>query len=350
MATTAKWITGYSTAYNFLKNFAREVTKTELGTEAWAIEFPKGADPTAQLAGVLTEKRVILKTTPTGRTKPVFVELKYPDTIPQTDTTTKKNYHYLQVRFGEGYDVTKDTWPEDSVSEWGDWVWFRRDTQATIKWWLPVSYYMTVTKDTLACVIMGDPNANFDDYLISFAFFGRVKSFENGDADVVGNFGVTVSSDKEPPYPKTYGDKTGNLVTDITMLKTRSGYPFQAHVMSMTTPDEFVDKHILGPSNWTHKYHMSPAYIYHGVDGYRGELENVIVTDRSSVVHQDELIVNKGSVDPLKPEEIYKYFAVNAPYSIFNNSANVLFGVAMLKPSTDASTVTPEPEPPVVQA
>jgi hypothetical protein len=218
-------------------------------------------------------------------------------------------------------------WGEDEVSEWADWSWFKRSTTTTIKSWLPITYWMRVTKEGMSCVLMGDPNADFEDYLISFGYFGAIKGFDGGDTDLSGNFGMTVSSDVVPNYATTYGDKTGTGCTDITMLKTRTGFPFQAHLLSLTTPDEFADRHILGPSSWTHKYHMSPAYLYHGVDGYRGELSDVIVSDRASIVHLDQLVINKG----LPEEKVYQYFAINAPYSMFNNSPNVLYGVAILK-------------------
>jgi hypothetical protein len=320
-----KWITGYTNAKDFLLAFATQVTDTAHTTDAWKIAYPVGSDLTTQLAAI--DGVVVLSTlTTSGLT--VYVEVTKPETV-----DTKENNYFVRCRFGSGYHADSNTWDPDTVSEYADWAWFRRSTTATIKNWLPVSYFIYLSKDTISAVIMGDPNANFDDYLISFGYFGIVKGFEGADVDSSGNFGMTVSSDKVPTYATTFGDKTGTGVTDVCMLKTRSGYPFQAHVLSITTPDEFVDKHIMGPSNWTHKYHMSPAYLFHGVDGYRGEMDGVIVTDRSSVVHQDELIINKGSVDPEKPEKIYKYFALNAPYSMFNNSSNVLYGVAILKPT-----------------
>jgi hypothetical protein len=222
-------------------------------------------------------------------------------------------------------------WSVYGVSEWAEWSWFKRDTDANIQNWLPVTYWLRVTSDNMSCVLMGDPNADFEKYLISFGYFGAVNSFENADDDVLGNFAMTMSSDGAPTYTQKYGDKTANGLTDINMLKTRSGFPFQSHVLSLTTADEFADRLILGPSNWTHKYHMSPAYVYHGVDGYRGELKDVILTARDSIVHLDQLVINKGSVDPANPERVYQYFAVNAPYSMFNNSPNVNFGLAIMR-------------------
>ena len=324
-----KWITGYTSAKDFLRSVLTTVTDVNHGDDAWEIAYPVGALPQDQI-DALTNKFVIKTTTSLGLT--VFVEFMKPDMV-TVDSVEIPNNYFVKTRFGHSYDPETDTWGEDAVSEYAEWAWFRRNSEATVKDWLPISFWMYLSSDTIATVIMGDPNANFDDYLISFGYFGTVKGFEGADPDTEGNFGMTVSSDIVPDYPRTYGDKTGNGVTDVCMLKTRSGYPFQAHVLSITTPDEFVDKHILGPSNWTHKYHMSPAYMWHGLDGYRGELDAVIVTDRSSVVHQDELIINKDSVDPEKPEKIYKYFALNAPYSMFNNSSNVQYGVAILKPS-----------------
>ena len=71
---------------------------------------------------------------------------------------------------------------------------------------------------------------------------------------------------------------------------------------------------------------MSP-YTYFGYDSYRGELDGVAVTDRSSIVHLDDMIVDKD----LPTEKVYKSFLVNAPYSIFNNASNSLYAIAILK-------------------
>ena len=236
----------------------------------------------------------------------------------------------------------ENAWPADAEgdkvndSEFARYSWFMSNTTSTIKSWLPVQYWVSVTEDSISMIVSGDASASFQDRLISFAYFGKIKPFTDPCSgtevagqlsDPTGNFGMCVSSDIAPTYSDRYSDKTGTGVVDIVMLKTASGFPMQAHNVAFTTPDEFVDKSLEGPSAWTRKYHMSPAYVFHGFDGYRGEIDTALVTDRSAIVHLDDMVVDKGKAT----QKIYKAFMVNAPYSIFNTSPNVLYAVAILK-------------------
>src|SRR5690606_18398827 len=152
---------------------------------------------------------------------------------------------------------------------------------------LPVSYWMNVDNNRAAIVLMGDPSATFTGYLSSFAYIGSVEPFSDSDTDVAGNWAVITSSATEPPTSTLYGDRTASGVTDIAMLATRTGFPWQAHYPAFSTPWQFLDKHFLGPSRWTHKYHMSPVWVVHGSDNYRGKLRDVLVCDRSGIVHLD---------------------------------------------------------------
>lgn len=127
--------------------------------------------------------------------------------------------------------------------------------------------------------------------------------------------------------PTSWGKDTATGVDDIAMYKTRSGVYFQRHQVSFITPDAFMKKDSFNPSRWTSKFHLSPLYIVHGYDGYRGWLKDVVVVDDSSIVHLDELIVNKGTAQ----EEIYKYFKLSAPFSMMQNSANSNYGIGIKK-------------------
>ena len=319
---------------------------------------------------------------------------------------TKDNYFSITCKMGTNYDPLTNKWATDSDSIPARYSWFMSDTRSNVKEWLPVQYWISITPKRVSTVLSGDPSASFDDRLISWAYFGEIKSFEGALPDSQGNLAMVVSSDESPfvylernpvsailsspasagtntievsdttnmyvgqnliiadesatreivtvdsisgtsvtltknlvydheisesvinePLIHKYGDKTGTGVVDITMLKTASGFPFQAHYPSFTTPDEFVDKALEGPSAYTKKYHMSPIYVFHGYDSYRGELDGVAVTDRSSIVHLDDMIVDKD----LPTEKVYKSFLVNAPYSIFNNASNSLYAIAILK-------------------
>lgn len=133
-------------------------------------------------------------------------------------------------------------------------------------------------------------------------------------------------------FPQTWGDTTtATAVNDVSMFKTRSGVYNQRHYASFITPEEYMRKDAFNPSRWTGKFHLSPTYIVHGYDGYRGWLKDTVIVDNTSIVHLDELIVNKDSKDKSKPQEIYKYFKLNAPFSFLNNSPNFNYGVGILK-------------------
>lgn len=133
----------------------------------------------------------------------------------------------------------------------------------------------------------------------------------------------------EVKFPSQWGVNTATGVTDVSMYKARSGDGtyFQRHQTSFITPEEFMQKDAFNPSRWTNKFHLSPLYIVHGYDGYRGWLDGVVAVDDSSIVHLDELIVNKGQAN----EEIYKYFKVTAPFSLMQNSANTNYGIGIKK-------------------
>lgn len=128
-------------------------------------------------------------------------------------------------------------------------------------------------------------------------------------------------------YPKVWGNNTATGINDIAMYKTRSGVYFQQHGPSFITPEPYMKKDAFNPSRYTKKFHLSPLYIVHGYDGYRGFLKDIVVVDNSSIVHLDELIVNKG----LPNEEVYKYFKLTAPFSIMKNSANAGYGIGIKK-------------------
>lgn len=126
-------------------------------------------------------------------------------------------------------------------------------------------------------------------------------------------------------YPTTYGTETGTGVTDIAMYRTRSGAYFQKHNVTLNTTDEFMTKIGYNPSRWTSKIHLTPVGVVHSFDGYRGTLDGIYAVDSTGLALGDELVVNKGKPD----EETYKYFPINAPYSVYTNSANSFIGLAV---------------------
>lgn len=130
-------------------------------------------------------------------------------------------------------------------------------------------------------------------------------------------------------FPDRWGTETATGVSDIAMFKTRSGLKFQKHVASFITTEEFIKKEKSGQSRWTGKFHLSPIYIEHSYDKQRGWLDGVMAVDDPGITHLDDLIINRDTPS----EEVYKFFRINAPYSLFNNSANYCYGVAIIKSS-----------------
>jgi Bacterial surface proteins containing Ig-like domains len=327
---SVRWIENYTSVANLLKILAKEITNGGLDTN-WTLVYP------ANLA--LVDRLFTIKTKiGLGVGEDIFIEFYRPAKV---GITTKDNNFYLEVRFGKNYTVpaednTPGTFELYSGSIPSRFSWFKTSTVSNIQAWLPVQYWLSVTDKNISMILAGDPSANFDDRLVSFGYVGQLKSFDNSVIDLNGNFGVTFSSDVAPydyltnDQLNTYSDMTGTGISDFCMLQTSTGFPFQSHFASFTTPDEFVNKKFEGPSNYTKKYHMSPVYIIHGYDGYRGELEGVVASDRSSIVEFDEM-VHKDFDNNLK--NTYKVFMVNAPYSIFNNSTNVLYAIALLEKS-----------------
>lgn len=337
--SSVRWDTGVAPTTDLLQGLAMSIT--DAGSDAvWKLKYP------ATIPAITDEMIIEKVSDPIG-----YIHFRKPDTITVTKrgetedmmspgapfvTGSRQNHYCLEVRILKDVDISGSTISvdEDMDSEWARFSWFMADTPSLVKKWLPVRYWVSVTPNALQIILSGDPNASAYDRLISWSYFGKVVPFKQASpgTDNDYNFGMTVSSDCDPKYSTRYSDKTGTGVTDFVMFGTSTGFPFQAHYLAQTTPYEFVDKALEGPSAYTDKYHMSPLYIFHGFDGYRGELEGVISCDRSSIVHLDDLIVNKDHLEsPGEPELIYKAFLINAPYSLMSNGANVMYAVAMLR-------------------
>jgi hypothetical protein len=130
---------------------------------------------------------------------------------------------------------------------------------------------------------------------------------------------------KSVSFTEKFGKNTATGVSDLAVYKSRNGLSFQKHQVAYISPEEFMPKKFFSPSRWTNKFHMSPVYVVHGVEGYRGMLKDVAVVDTTSAMHLDELIVDRD----LPSEASYKFFKVNSPYSILANSPNSLYGIAI---------------------
>jgi hypothetical protein len=162
-----------------------------------------------------------------------------------------------------------------------------------------------------------------DFYKNFVAAVGTARSFESVIRDKFTHEIIDVK------FSNKYGKDTATGVSDIMMFQTRSGLKYQRHQAAFITTEEFMRKEKSGQSRWTGKFHLSPIYIEHSYDKQRGWLDGVMAVDDSGIEHLDELIVDKDTPN----EEVYKFFRVNAPYSMFNNSPNYSYGIAIIKTS-----------------
>lgn len=208
-------------------------------------------------------------------------------------------------------------------------AWYR-NLQPEIKDFLPVQYWLNVTKDSINLVLRGDPSADvapYENYLTSYCYIGALKPVEDSAyTDDEYNFGITTSSDIEPNYSNPYGERTATGVTDVCMIANKIGMPYQPHYPAFYTTNPFMDKCNVEGSRWDHKKHQfSDITLVHPVDMERGKMINVLAGDSSSIYDGDKLVYMKDT----DSEENYKKFKVTAPFNFLNNSANINYCVAI---------------------
>ncbi|MBU3155190.1 hypothetical protein [Clostridium estertheticum] len=213
-------------------------------------------------------------------------------------------------------------------------AWYRK-VQSGIKDFLPVQYWLNVTKDSINLVLRGDPSADispYENYLTSYAYIGALKPVEDSaTTDDIYNFGITTSSDIEPRYASPYGERTATGITDFCMIANKIGMPYQPHYPGFYSTNPFMDKCNVEGSRWNHKKHQfSDITLVHPVDMERGKMINVLAGDASSIYDMDKLAYKKDTTD----EEYYKKFKITAPYNFLNNSANINYCIAIRCPKT----------------
>lgn len=218
---------------------------------------------------------------------------------------------------------------EESCSVPARFSWYKELTR-DIGDWLPVQYWINITKDAVNIVLRGDPSADnypYNNYLTSYAYIGALKPMEDSaSTDDVYNFGVTTSSDIQPFFTKKFGARTATGVTDVCMVANKIGMPMQPHYPGFYTTHSFMDKCNTEGSRWNHKKHQfSDITLVHPVDMERGKMVNVLVGDSSAIYDMDKLVYKKGTDE----EENYKKFKITAPYCFLNNSPNDLYCIAI---------------------
>lgn len=312
MAKEFNWVEGVTTVKDIVKTLAVELTTSTL--YAWTLKEPS-------TTGEITDSCILESENAAGNK--FYLKIRRPE----------GSLNHILLQIGNKFDGTTKDLEDGKHSAEAKFAWYRENEDLCIGDWLPVQYWLSFSAEYANIVLQGDPSpdqAPYNNYLISYAYVGALKGYENADEDTVYNFALTCGSDTfctDEEYPKEFGNRTGTGVSDIVMVGTRTGTPYQAHYPAFHTTNPFMDKNFISASAWTHKYHFSEVVVNHAYDRERGKMQNVLVGDRSAVFHLDELIQDKG----LETEKTYKMFNISAPYSFLNNAPNVLYGVAIRK-------------------
>lgn len=319
-----RWIEGVTPKNRLLKQLAKDITNAGMDSN-WILFTPSSI---MDIVDIFVIKKIVNNTE-------FFIEFFNPD--------YENNHYYMECRFGVGYQPsefahTAGQFKAYSGSVRSRFSWFRSFTHTSVKPWLPVKYWLSINSERIVMVLNGDPSANFKDGLTSFGYFGSITPYKNS-VIIPENFGINTSSDVSPLEYLTqeelnrYSNFTGTGVTDFCLYKTSTEYPFQTHFVSFTSADEFVNKRLEGPSNYTKGYHFSKVNVGHSYDGYRGLLSGVSVGDSSAVNNYEELA--KFNSDG-RTDTIHQVFKITAPFSLFNNSDNVLYAISVLKQDVGA--------------
>lgn len=186
-------------------------------------------------------------------------------------------------------------------------------------------------------------SASFSSIAVTKSSFSIYTQYTTQTGGVTRDkFGNIVSID----YRQRYGKNSANSTTDFAMYHTFGKDYFQKHYFMFTSTEEFMQKELYGKSVYTGEYFADRIKVVHGSEGPRGILKGMITIDTSSLYPFDELIVNKDFKKyEDKPEELFVYLPVTAPYCPFSNSPNGKHGIGILKeirypvPETDEDYV-----------
>lgn len=263
--------------------------------------------------------------------KPVSIESEYYVKIekPETRDGTKPNNHFITWVIGENYDTLTNEFPVDHYSETGKINWFKETENSDLiaKEWLPIEYWISFDKNAIVGVLMGDVGLSVSDWLSSPFYFGSLKQIDGAlETDLRGNFGGFGGSYTEPVLSKRYGDYTGTGMTDVIMVATKTGRPYQAHKVQIFTGYEFREKTFNGQSLHTGKHAVSEIVLADVHENDRGILRHCLAVPRVAKEHGTELIYNRYVSGE---EETYVFLNINAPYTPFNTSPDVLIGIAI---------------------
>lgn len=303
------YIEGNTTAQDIIKTLVNEIT-VKAGTYNWVLISPESVD------GIINSAVIKCVTT---HSKEFYVK------IYRNEIDDMRNHIFMQV----GKELDNEDLKQDTASLPCEFSWYGQ-VHVNIKMWLPLQYWINVTKDAVNIVLRGDPSADvypYENYYTSYAYLGVITPMEEDSLeDLDNNFCITTSSADPPTYSDKFGYRTATGVTDVCMVANKVGMPMQPHYAGFYTTHSFMDKINTEGSRWNNKKHQfSDITLVHPVDMERGKMQNVLIGDASSIFDMDKLIYKKGTDE----EENYKKFKISAPYNFLNNTANGLYCLAI---------------------
>ncbi|CAK7055521.1 hypothetical protein [Tissierella sp.] len=329
MALELRWIEGVTTVREFVKALTTTIT---LGQDSsyWELVYPSSISAVTNKSIVSTKPFSLNNEgQPTGKDTEFYLMIERPVIGEEGELAL----NYVELTIGDKLNESSDGFAEEHYGESARYAWYRdfKDIEGLYYGeWLPIKYFMNIDIKTFNLVIQGDPSIDVRPYhnaLFSYANVGAIESYEGGDEDIRGNFGLTVGSDIAPKRSMRFGANTGTGVLDVIMAYSRAGAPYQAHDIKFKADNPYKDKYFIGPSEWTHKFHFDEITVIHKYDRERGKLRNVLIGDRSALENNAELIYMKGTDE----ETVYKSYQISAPYTAIEESANPLYGVILRK-------------------
>lgn len=329
MSLELRWVEGVTTVREFVKAITTTITQGDTSSY-WDLVYPEALSEVTNKS-IISTKPFSLDDDEqtTGEDREFYLMIERPIIGDEGELAL----NYVELTIGDKLNDNGDGFAEEHYGEPARYAWYRdfKDIEGLYYGeWLPIKYFMNIDLRTINLVIQGDPSIDVRPYknaLFSWVYVGAIESYEGGDKDVRGNFGLTVGSDIAPIKSMRFGANTGTGVLDIIMAYSRAGAPYQAHDVKFKADNPYKDKYFIGPSEWTHKFHFDEITVIHKYDRERGKLRNVLIGDRSALENNAELIYKKGTPE----EKVYKSYQINSPYWVVEESANPLYGVILRK-------------------
>lgn len=289
-----------------------------------------------------------------------YLELRRPLKVLLEDDSSingQDNYFYLTWKIGSKYDEeAHGKNPEEGGKDEPAWLGYPMVQATKLSWykcnattvgyvqdWLPIEYWLNITRDACVGVFMGDPGISATDYISSPVYFGRLEQIEGAlETDDKGNFAGFSGSDQNPqtrndnadkadaaqtiPRLKYYGDYTGTGITDIIMAASKGGIPYQGNKVGLFGMYEFKEQTFNGQSAFTDKHATTDIVVANVNENERGILRNCIGVPKNGKEHGNELVADRYIAGK---EQTFIFLHINAPYTPFNTGNDVLIGFAI---------------------